>query len=103
MHLKFQTLLLFLKEMLVIKAEILQMHVRVANREDSDQTASEEAVRSGSTWIVRQLVLKSFFGKQLVFKILEHLPYAFLIIFLSEYVVHKPIMWWHLIWVYTVF
>ena len=30
--------------MLIIRAGIHKMHVRIANREDLDQTASEEAV-----------------------------------------------------------
>ena len=33
--------------MLVITAEIYKMGVRIANREDPDQTASKEAVWSG--------------------------------------------------------
>ena len=37
-------LFLFFKEMLVIRAGIHKMHVRMANRENSDQTASSEAV-----------------------------------------------------------
>ena len=40
------------------------MLVRIANREDPDQTASSEAVRSGS----------APFGRKQVFEILEHLP-----------------------------
>ena len=44
------------------------MLVRVANREDADQTASSEAV-----WVCP--VCLGLFGRQLVFKILEHLPY----------------------------
>ena len=39
------------------------MLVRIANREDPDQTASSEAVWSES----------ALFGRQLVFEILEHL------------------------------
>ena len=35
-------------KMLVIKAGIHQMLVRIPNREDPDQTASSEAVSSGS-------------------------------------------------------
>ena len=56
--------------MLVIRTGILEMHVRIANREYPDQTAALEAVWSGSApfWL-------SLFGRQLVFKILEHLPY----------------------------
>ena len=38
--------------MLVIKAGIHKMHVRIANREDPDQTASSEAVWSGSALFV---------------------------------------------------
>ena len=48
------------------------MLVRIANREDPDQTASKEAVCSGST-----LFAYAFFGRQLVFEILEHLLYSF--------------------------
>ena len=38
--------------MLVIMAGTHKMHVRIANREDPDQTASSEAVWSGSSLIV---------------------------------------------------
>ena len=38
------TITIFAKEMLVISAGIHKMHVRIANREDPDQTASKEAV-----------------------------------------------------------
>ena len=46
------------------------MLVRIANMEDPDQTASSEAVRSGSVMFV-----STFFGTQqdLVFEILEYL------------------------------
>ena len=37
-------LVLFLAKMVIIKAEIHKMLVRIANREDPDQTASSEAV-----------------------------------------------------------
>ena len=37
-------LLWFLNKMLVIRAGIHKMHVRIANSEDPDQTASSEAV-----------------------------------------------------------
>ena len=37
-------LFLFLNKMLDMRAEIHKMLVRIANREDPDQTASEEAV-----------------------------------------------------------
>ena len=38
--------------MLIIRAGIHQMLVRIANSEDPDQTASEEAVWSGSALFV---------------------------------------------------
>ena len=38
--------------MLVIMADIHKMLVRIANREDPDQTASSEAVWSGSALFV---------------------------------------------------
>ena len=41
------------------------MLVRIANRGDPDQTASRSAL---FVWL-------GFFGRQLVFEILEHLPY----------------------------
>ena len=65
-------LFLFSNKMLVFRAGIHKMLVRIANREDPDQTASasSEAVWSRST-----LFVYSFFGRQLVFKILEHLPH----------------------------
>ena len=44
------------------------MLVRRANREEPDQTASSEAVWSGSALFV------DLFGKQLVFEILAYLP-----------------------------
>ena len=62
-------LFLFSNKMLVIRADIHKKVNRIANREDPDQTASEEAVWSGSA-----LFCLSHFGKQLAFKILEHLP-----------------------------
>ena len=47
------------------------MHVRIANREDPDQTASSEAVWSGSA-----LFVSTFFVViELVFEIEEHFPY----------------------------
>ena len=45
------------------------MIARIAGREDPDQTAPLEAVWSGSA-----LSGSALFGRQLVFKILEHLP-----------------------------
>ena len=56
--------------MLVIRAGIHKMLVKIANGEDHDQNASSEAVWSGSAMFVYNL-----FGRQLVFQILEHLPY----------------------------
>ena len=41
-----------LYKMLVIRAEIHKMYVRIANREEPDLTASSEAVRSSSTLLV---------------------------------------------------
>ena len=55
--------------MLVIKAGIHKLLVRIANWEDPDQTASLEAVWSGSV-----LSVYALFGRQLVFRILENLP-----------------------------
>ena len=55
--------------MLFNRAAIHKMLVRIANREDPDQTAS--SVGSGSA-----LFVYTFFARQLVFGILEHLPYT---------------------------
>ena len=41
----------------------------IANKQDPDQTASSEAV-----WSESALFVYSLFDRQLVFKILEHLP-----------------------------
>ena len=57
-------LFLFSNKMLVFRAGIHKMLVRIANREDPDQTASSEAVWYGSALFVRQQE----------FEILEHLP-----------------------------
>ena len=46
------------------------MLVRIANREDPDQTASSEAVWSGSAPFCLGIL-----GRQLVLQILEHLQY----------------------------
>ena len=62
-------LFLFSNKMLVFRAGIHIMLLRIANREDPDQTALSEAVWSGSA-----LFVYAFFGRQLVFEILEHLP-----------------------------
>ena len=43
---------LFLNKMLVLRAGIQEILVRIANREDPDQTASLEAVLSGSALFV---------------------------------------------------
>ena len=43
------------------------MLVRIANREEPDQTASSEVCAAECLGL---------FGRQLVFKILEHLPYS---------------------------
>ena len=51
-----------------IRAGIHKMLVRIANREDPDQTASSEAVGSGPA-----LFCLGFFGRQLILQILEHL------------------------------
>ena len=51
-------------------AGIRKKLVRIANREDPDQTASSEAVWSGSA-----LSALAFVGRQRVFEILEHLLY----------------------------
>ena len=49
----------------------------VANREDPDQTASEEAVlRSSLIWVCS--VCLCLFGRQLVYEILLHLLYVIL-------------------------
>ena len=52
--LKFQTAFLFLfsNKVLVLRAGINKMLNRIASREDPDQTASSEAVRSGSALFV---------------------------------------------------
>ena len=54
-------------KMLVIWASIRQMLVSIANREDPDQTTSEEAVWSGSVLFVYAIMA----GNQWF---LEHLP-----------------------------
>ena len=59
---------LFFK-MLVIRVINHKMLVWIANREDPDQTASESSL----IWVC--FVCPCLFGRQLGFKILEHLPY----------------------------
>ena len=46
---------LFFNKILVIRTGIHKMHVRIANREDPDQTASSEADLSGSVPICSDL------------------------------------------------
>ena len=50
--LKLRTLFSFCSQMLVFMTVIYEMLVRIANREDPDQTASSEAVLSGSALFV---------------------------------------------------
>ena len=45
-------LFLFSAKIMVIRAGIHKIHVRIANREDPDQTASSEAVLFGSSLFV---------------------------------------------------
>ena len=45
-------LLLFSNKIMIFRAGIHKMDVRIANSEDPDQTASSEAVRSGSALFV---------------------------------------------------
>ena len=61
--------------MLIYQNELEDFGRKYANREDPDQTATSEAVWSGSALYVYCLVRKAFCG-QLVFRILEHLLYA---------------------------
>ena len=56
--------------MLVFKARIQKMLVRIASSADPDQTASSEAV-----WSRSALLVKTFLGRQLVSENLEYLPY----------------------------
>ena len=65
---KCSKILLFSNEVLVIRAGIHKMLNKTANREDSNQTASSEI------WVCT--VCLGLFGRQLVIKILEHLPYS---------------------------
>ena len=58
-------------KMEVNMAGIHKQLVRIANREDPDQTASSEAVWSGSA-----LFAYTIFGRQLVFQILDDLLYS---------------------------
>ena len=56
--------------MLVIRARICKMHVRIAKREDLDQTASSDLGLS--------CLSRSFFS-QLVFEILAHVHLLYLV------------------------
>ena len=58
-------LFLFSNKMWVNKAGIHKMHVRIANRGDPGETASDLGLHC----------LSIPFWKQIVFEILEHLPY----------------------------
>ena len=57
--LKFQKTFLFLisNKMFIFRPVIFKMPVRIANRDDSDQTASSEAV-----WLGSALFVKAFFA-----------------------------------------
>ena len=65
--------------MLVIRAGIHEMLVRIRNREDLDQTAP----RSSLVW--NCVVCLGLFGRQRVFEILEHLPY------IPHLYIHAPV------------
>ena len=54
------------------------MLVKIANREDTDQTASSKAVLSGSA-----LFVYAFICRHLVLQILEHLPYMIIVMSIS--------------------
>ena len=76
--LNFTFLFLFSNKMLVFMAGIHKLLIRRANREDPDQSASETVIRL----LLKQSDLsvpclsRGLFGRELVFKILEHLPYS---------------------------
>ena len=57
-------LVLYSNKMLINRAKIQKIFLRIANREDPDQTASEEAVWSGSA-----LFVQAFLASNLVFEI----------------------------------
>ena len=63
-------LLLFSNKIMVIKAGIHKILVRITNREDPDQTVSSEAV-----WSESALFVQAFLDSNPVFEILEHLLY----------------------------
>ena len=58
-------LILFANKMLVFSVESLKMLVRIANKEDPDQTVSDLGFQCWSVPI---------FGRQQIFEIIEHLP-----------------------------
>ena len=51
--------------MLIIRAEILKILIRIANREDPDQTASSEAVWSGSALFVKAFLEGNSIGNSI--------------------------------------
>ena len=57
------TIFLFSNEMLILRAGIHKMLIRIASKEDPDQSL---------IWVCT--VCLGLFGRQLVFEILEHLP-----------------------------
>ena len=59
-------LFLFSNKMLVFRAGFQKMLARIANREDP------EFLRSSLIWVCS--ICLDLFGRQLLFKILEHLP-----------------------------
>ena len=65
--LKFRTPFSFQNKMLVIRAGIYKMLVRIANREDPDQTLNKQSD-------LGLCCLASLFGRYLVFEFLEPLP-----------------------------
>ena len=65
--------ILFSYKMLIFRAGICKMLVRIANRED---LVSDCFWRSRMIWVLA--VCLGLFSRQLVFKILEHLPYVYL-------------------------
>ena len=71
--LKFRTLFILTKMMLVFGTGIYKALVRITNREDPDQTASSKTdcfLRSSLIWVCT--VYLGHIGRQLVFKILEY-------------------------------
>ena len=56
-------LALFSNKMFVFRATIHKMLIRIANREDPDQTASSEAVQSGSAVVCLDLLSSNWCSK----------------------------------------